>query len=274
MEVVEIFNSEDMRTHKFRVSMDDGCVSEVVRVDHPSAKRIICFSTQIGCSRGCPFCASGVGGIKRSLTVDEMVYLMWVGYGNGCPQPILFSAMGSGEPMDNIQALQDAFIRARITITANSKCAMSTICRSTINVRSAMEWAKKWEIPLKVQVSLHAASPFLRKRLIPQAVDPPSAIAKLLYPFRKDVELNVVLWDRLNDCPQDAHRLAKEFGPGWRVKLNRYNPAVPSWDFHASTPERASKFAEILVRSGMEVEHYRTDGVDIQAACGQLIGAK
>src|SRR5436190_17445461 len=44
---------------------------EGVGVDH--SRKTICISTQVGCAMGCVFCASGLLGWKRDLSVGEIV---------------------------------------------------------------------------------------------------------------------------------------------------------------------------------------------------------
>src|SRR6185369_16970945 len=43
------------------------------RYGEASDRHTLCVSTQVGCAYGCKFCASGLEGWKRNLTVDEIV---------------------------------------------------------------------------------------------------------------------------------------------------------------------------------------------------------
>ena len=36
-------------------------------------RRTVCISTQVGCGMGCVFCASGLKGVERNLTADEIL---------------------------------------------------------------------------------------------------------------------------------------------------------------------------------------------------------
>ena len=36
-------------------------------------RRTVCLSTQVGCGMGCVFCASGLKGVERNLSVDEIL---------------------------------------------------------------------------------------------------------------------------------------------------------------------------------------------------------
>ncbi len=37
------------------------------------SRRTVCLSTQVGCGMGCVFCASGLKGVERNLSVDEIL---------------------------------------------------------------------------------------------------------------------------------------------------------------------------------------------------------
>jgi len=87
----EVFTSQVVRslmsadgTRKVLLEWPDGGVTECVMIpadedqgEAPSrsvaSRRTACLSTQVGCAVGCKFCASGMGGLKRNLTVGEVV---------------------------------------------------------------------------------------------------------------------------------------------------------------------------------------------------------
>ncbi len=67
-------------TLKFLWRLPDGAFIESVLIPanpalygEPSDRHTLCVSTQVGCAYGCKFCASGLGGWKRNLQVDEIV---------------------------------------------------------------------------------------------------------------------------------------------------------------------------------------------------------
>ena len=37
------------------------------------SRRTVCLSTQVGCGMGCVFCASGLKGVERNLSIDEIL---------------------------------------------------------------------------------------------------------------------------------------------------------------------------------------------------------
>jgi 23S rRNA (adenine2503-C2)-methyltransferase len=67
-------------TQKFLWRLSDHSLIESVLIPanpalygEPSDRHTLCISTQVGCAYGCKFCASGLAGWKRNLSVEEMV---------------------------------------------------------------------------------------------------------------------------------------------------------------------------------------------------------
>ena len=82
----------------------DGLGIETVGI--PSADRLtVCVSSQVGCPMACRFCATGKGGLQRSLAVHEIVdQVLSVREAMGRrPSHVVF--MGMGEPLLNIDAV-------------------------------------------------------------------------------------------------------------------------------------------------------------------------
>ena len=50
----------------------DGRQIECVLMAEES-RRTVCLSTQVGCGMGCVFCASGLNGVERNLSTDEIL---------------------------------------------------------------------------------------------------------------------------------------------------------------------------------------------------------
>ena len=67
-------------TEKLLLEMVDRSLVETVVIRAPqigvgqqNSRKTICISTQVGCAYGCKFCASGLAGWKRDLSVGEIV---------------------------------------------------------------------------------------------------------------------------------------------------------------------------------------------------------
>ena len=59
-------------TDKLVLECRDGRRIECVLMAEGS-RRTVCLSTQVGCGMGCVFCASGLKGVERNLSADEIL---------------------------------------------------------------------------------------------------------------------------------------------------------------------------------------------------------
>jgi 23S rRNA (adenine2503-C2)-methyltransferase len=64
--------STDGWTRKILFGLPDGKEIETVLMGYHK-RRTACVSTQAGCGMGCPFCATGQGGLQRNLSAGEIV---------------------------------------------------------------------------------------------------------------------------------------------------------------------------------------------------------
>ena len=254
---------------KHLVAVGRGQAAEVVRIERPE-KTIVCFSTQVGCAIGCAFCASGRDGIKSNLTAAQMVLLARCALEDGDAQrPVLFSAMGEGEPSQNADALADAMLAMD---RPQARFATSTSGPSTRLVARMLRAFEGARLDVKVQYSLHSADAATRRALMPGALAEPRDVLALLA-GRRGVELNVVLWDGVNDAAADAHAIADlvdsvATDEPWRLKLNRGNRI--DGGLAPADPAAVAAWTDAARSRGLPVEAYETDGSAIGAACGQL----
>ncbi|MDR0993168.1 MAG: radical SAM protein, partial [Verrucomicrobiota bacterium] len=94
-------------TRKWLLELADGETMETVRI--PARDRsTVCVSSQVGCRRGCAFCASGQCGFARNLSAGEIVAQVQqvAALTGGRPDNVVF--MGMGEPFDNYEAVLKA----------------------------------------------------------------------------------------------------------------------------------------------------------------------
>src|SRR4029077_11427354 len=101
------------RTVKLLCRLDDGQTVETVAMHSPAVpgsrrRATVCVSTQVGCAVGCPFCATGALGLRRSCTAAEIVDQ--VRAAPAAPPrrglgPVTHAVyMGMGEPLANYEA--------------------------------------------------------------------------------------------------------------------------------------------------------------------------
>ena len=131
------------------------------------------------------------------------------------------------------------------------------------------------EKPYGLAVSLHAADPELRKRLVPTARAGPREIvaAARRYFERKgrEVTFEAVLLAGVNDRPQDASAMVALLGD-FRATVNLipWNEVEEIADLKTPSPARTERFASWLREGGLKVTVRRRRGADRSAACGQL----
>ena len=133
------------------------------------------------------------------------------------------------------------------------------------------------EEPIRLALSLHAADPGLRSRLMP--VNDRYPLADVLAECRRYVELRgrkvfveYVLLAGVNDSPAAARELAAALGrDAFKVNLIPYNPTGS--DFEGSSREAIAGFKNVLDRARIPATVRLTRGRDIAAACGQLASA-
>jgi len=127
-----------------------------------------CISTQVGCAMGCVFCASGVAGLKRHMTADEIVAQVIVGRakldeGERLRNVVL---MGMGEPLHNYENT----VRALRLITHREGIALSsrkvTVSTSGL-VPEIARLGEDFGGQIGLAISLHAADDETRSRLMP-----------------------------------------------------------------------------------------------------------
>lgn len=263
-------------TTKLLLGTDDGETLETVGI--PTDQRLtVCVSSQVGCPMACRFCATGKGGLQRSLRTHEIVaqVLSVREVMQRRPSHVVF--MGMGEPLLNIVAVLDA-IRC---LNDDLGIGQRRITVSTVGVprtlpklaELAMEQLGRAQFTLAV--SLHAPNQALREDLIPTAQAYPydallDDCRHYLAITGRRVSFEYILLGGLNDHPAHAEELADRVG-GFQshVNLIAYNP-IEEEEFQRPTRDRIEGFRRVLERRGVAVSLRASRGLDQDAACGQL----
>ena len=263
-------------TTKLLLGTDDGETIETVGI--PTDQRLtVCVSSQVGCPMACRFCATGKGGLQRSLATHEIVdqVLSIREVMDRRPSHVVF--MGMGEPLLNIESVLEA-IRC---FNDDLGIGQRRITVSTVGVprtlprlaELAMERLGRAQFTLAV--SLHAPNQQLREELIPTAHAYPyddllDDCRHYLAITGRRVSFEYILLGGLNDHPAHAEELADRVG-GFQshVNLIAYNP-IEEEEFQRPSPERINGFRRVLERRGVAVSLRASRGLDQNAACGQL----
>ena len=157
-------------TTKLLLETDDGEMIETVGI--PTDQRLtVCVSSQVGCPMACRFCATGKGGLQRSLHVHEIVdqVLSVREVMDRRPSHIVF--MGMGEPLLNSETV----LKAIRCFNDDLGIGQRRITVSTVGVPKALPQLADLSFELlgraqfTLAVSLHAPNQKLREELIPTA---------------------------------------------------------------------------------------------------------
>ena len=272
VKIRDIAYSKDTISGKYVQTTADDYRIETLYVDYKN-KYIICFSTQVGCNLRCKFCYNGIRhNFKRNLTSKEICNQIENVMNEEKPnkdKPILFSAMGIGEPLLNYDNLIKAFHILNKKYP-NNKFALAT---TGVNLKNILNLAKDLKDinKFKLTISLHSAEEEKRKYLMPISNDLISLV-KTVKKYKaisgREVEWNYVLFNNINDSIEDAKKLFEILGKDEYIKINKFNNVKIS---ELSESKNKDIFISTLENLGMQVEYYETNGVDIDGACGQMI---
>jgi 23S rRNA (adenine2503-C2)-methyltransferase len=263
-------------TIKLLLGTADGLGIETVGI--PSGDRLtVCVSSQVGCPMGCRFCATGKGGLQRSLAVHEIVDQVLSVREAMDRRPTHVVFMGMGEPLLNIEAVLGAIA----CLCGDLGMAQRRITVSTVGVPRTLPTlaeralAQLGRSQFTLAVSLHAPDQRLREELIPTAHAYP--LDTLLEDCRRYVTITgrrvsfeYILLGGLNDHPRQAEALSRLLrGFQSHVNLIAYNP-IGEEVFRRPSPEVVEAFRSQLEQHHIAVSVRVSRGLDQDAACGQL----
>ena len=264
------------KTMKLLLQTVDGEYVETVAIPNPD-RLTVCVSSQIGCSMGCRFCATGKGGLQRSLKVNEIVDQVISAHEATGIRPSNVVFMGMGEPLLNINAVLDSIYCLNNDIgIGQRRITVSTVgVVNTLPKLAELALERLKTVQFTLAVSLHAPNQKMREMLIPSAKSYP--IETLLDDCRRYVKLTsrrvtfeYILLGGINDRPKDAEQLAGLIrGFQSHVNLIAYNP-IDEEDFHRPSKRNVETFQACLQRRGIAVSFRSSRGLDQNAACGQL----
>ena len=285
----ERLQAEVLTLHEARVSKIDGAEKLIFRTkdDHlietvilkpESGRTAVCISSQVGCACYCSFCATGLMGFSRNLSVAEILdQVRWV---NRRIKPegrsvrnVVF--MGMGEPLLNQAAVFEAVERLIDPAWFNLSGAHVTV--STVGIAPGMRAFTERFPTCRLALSLHSARQSVRERIMPQARNYPlSTLKEALEQAvkRGTVMIEYLLLKDLTDRPEDLSALVDFVGNlPVHVNLIPFNSFVGS-NLKGTSEENCSIFSNKLKNKGFSVTLRRSLGVDIMAACGQLVQHK
>src|SRR5690348_4175581 len=143
----------------FRTS--EGHAVEAVLMRYRDGRRSICVSAQSGCPLTCTFCATGQMRFARNLTASEILDQVLHFRRMEAVNHLVF--MGMGEPMMNLEAVLAAARRLPDVGITHRRTTVSTVGW----MPGLQRFVDDVDEPIRLALSLHAAEPGLRSRLMP-----------------------------------------------------------------------------------------------------------
>ena len=269
-EIEDRFESKLDDTVKYLFRLNDGeCIESVLmKYNHGWS---ICISSQVGCRMGCKFCASTIGGLKRSLTASEMLSQIMSAQKDMGIRISNIVMMGIGEPFDNydnvIRFLQ--LVGDEKGLNIGMRHISISTCGRVDGIRRFMELDSQ----ITLSVSLHAPNDKIRDTIMP--INKKWNVGELISACRdyfaktgRRISFEYAMIKGVNDSRECADELI-ELLRGMICHINLI-PAneVRENDYHRS--DRVHEFCDYLNRHGMNATVRRTLGADISASCGQL----
>ncbi|MEM1024727.1 MAG: radical SAM protein [Myxococcota bacterium] len=260
-------------TRRFRFSGKSGAWESVLI---PNASRsTVCVSTQVGCRRGCSFCATGTLSRPTNLSSSEIIHQVWYAIKRaqelGAPTVRNVVFMGMGEPLDNLRRVERAvklLVDGRLWGFGPRHVTVSTVAPSPKAVSRLGPW------PVRVAWSLHAAEDQKRRKLVASQSSSVEALAEAFRRLARPLFVEMTLIDGVNDLASDAEAAAwlfRNFESEVRFNLLPVNPSDVRPGHRPPPPERVEAFAARLRERGHRVMLRRPRGDDEAAACGQLV---
>lgn len=268
-------------TRKYLFRLPDGEGIECVLMDydrlHVRDRHTICVSTQVGCPVGCAFCATGLGGFKRNLSVSEIVaQILEITYLMRSEDPefqvtnIVF--MGMGEPLLNYEAVIKSI--HLLNSERGQNIGMRRMTISTSGVVPKIRQLAKDNPQVGLAVSLHAANDEMRNQLVPMNRRYPLKDLMAACHEYTDITNRRITFEVALIAEKATRKEAEDLahllhGQLAHVNLIPVNP-VPETRMRRPKQQELRSFANVLESYGISVTVREEKGTDIDAACGQL----
>lgn len=232
----------------------------------------LCVSSQAGCKMNCSFCVTGRQGFHGNLSASAIInQLMSVDESEQLTNVVF---MGMGEPMDNLEAVEQAIE----IMTAKWGFAWSPkrITVSSIGKLDALRHLIE-HTQVHIAISVHSPYPQERAGLMPvERAYPLTMVLDLLRGFdwahQRRLSVEYIMWRGVNDDLRHADALARLLrGLHCRVNLIRFH-AFEGVDLQSASERTMIAFRDRLNAKGITATIRASRGEDIMAACGMLAG--
>lgn len=259
-------------SRKYLLQFSDGVSVETVGMPNRN-KLAVCISSQAGCAMGCAFCATGLAGLSRSLTAQEMVdQVLHVArdFGERVTSVVF---MGQGEPFANFDATVQALriLNDPDVLAIGARHLTVSTCGVIPGIRRFAELPEQFTLA----ISLHSAIQGTRNQLMPGVkkytlLRLHEAIQLYVEKTGRRPTYEFAMIDGINDTNPEMQALV-DFCAGTlcHVNLIQLNN-IPDSPFRPSPIEKVESLQRRLTMHGVETTIRNSRGSDIDAACGQL----
>lgn len=259
-------------SRKYLLQFSDGVSVETVGM--PSKNKLaVCISSQAGCVMGCAFCATGMNGLTRSLTDQEMVdQVLHVArdFGERVTSVVF---MGQGEPFANFDNVVSAL--RKLNAPGGLEIGARHLTVSTCGVIPGIKRFAELPEQFTLAISLHSAVQSTRNKLMPGVkkytlLRLHEAIQDYVEKTGRRPTYEYAMIEGVNDNNPEMQALI-DFCQGTlcHVNLIQLND-VPDSPLKPSPMEKVETLQRRLTMHGVETTIRNSRGNDIDAACGQL----
>lgn len=259
-------------SRKYLLQFSDGVSVETVGM--PSKNKLaVCISSQAGCAMGCAFCATGMNGLTRSLTDQEMVdQVLHVArdFGERVTSVVF---MGQGEPFANFDNVVSAL--RKLNAPGGLEIGARHLTVSTCGVIPGIKRFAELPEQFTLAISLHSAVQSTRNKLMPGVkkytlLRLHEAIQDYVEKTGRRPTYEYAMIEGVNDNNPEMQALI-DFCQGTlcHVNLIQLND-VPDSPLKPSPMEKVETLQRRLTMHGVETTIRNSRGNDIDAACGQL----
>ena len=271
-------------THKWLIEVSGGNCIETVYIPE-SDRGTLCISSQVGCTLACSFCSTGQQGFNRNLTIAEIISQLWIAAEYLATEKTEnhrkitnIVMMGMGEPLMNFDHVVKAMHIMMDDLGYGLSKRRVTLSTSGV-VPRIYDLLEQSDVSLAV--SLHAPTDALRNVLVPinrkYNLDALMDACKLYAKHgpHKKITFEYTLINEVNDtleCARDLVKLLQDKQVPSKLNLIPFNP-YPGTLYKRPSNNRIHRFQQYLSEHGFIATLRKTRGDDIDAACGQLVGA-
>lgn len=280
LELIEKQQSNSSNTVKYLFQTTEGHKIESVIIPEGNRKTL-CLSTQVGCPLDCKFCATGLMGYTRNLSVGEILDQYLLTSSDLFPDKITnIVFMGMGEPLLNYTATEKS-LKILLNDLGN-KIGRTRITVSTAGIPHNIVKLAESGLRVKLALSLHSCFEDIRSKIMPinkkyslrENIDALKYYAKQT---KTKIMFEYTMLNGINDTDKDIKALKNLCSqlPS-KVNIIPFNSIAHmvdggfSGDLEPTPMERVREFAEKIMNSNTFVMLRNTQGNDIAAACGQL----